>query len=132
MRPYDHEARALLALLPSPGTAEWGIVGAGQFSLPSLDAPRVSCLRSALSFYLTTCESQQRKAKGTSFPLEYKGWRIEIKSGADFGARGSVKGKRGYIATRLSDGKTHKLAPSYDVSPTLAGVKQIIDIEERR
>jgi hypothetical protein len=66
------------------------------------------------------------------FPMEYKGWRIEIKMGHQFkGARGSVRNKRGYIATRISDGKVVQFAPSYDTTPSVQTVKILIDVEER-
>jgi hypothetical protein len=68
----------------------------------------------------------------TKFPIEYKGWKIEIKMGREFKrTRGSVKGKRGYVATRLSDGKTTEFAPSYDTTPCVQSVKIMIDAEER-
>ena len=68
----------------------------------------------------------------TRFPMEYKGWKIEIKMGHEFkGIRGSVKKKRGYVATRLSDGMVSMFAPSYDTTPSLQSVKIMIDAEER-
>lgn len=71
-----------------------------------------------------------RKKEGISFPMEYKGWRIEIKMGHEFGRRGAVANYRGYVATRLSDGKTHNLMPSSAGPASLSGAKAIIDIEE--
>lgn len=68
----------------------------------------------------------------TKFPMEYKGWKIEIKMGREFkGTRGSVKGKRGYVATRISDGKISEFPPSYDTTPSVQAVKIMIDVEER-
>lgn len=72
------------------------------------------------------------KPKGASFPMEYKGWTITIKMGHEFkGARGSVKNKRGYVATRASDKKVVEFAPSYDSNPSVQIVKIMIDAEER-
>lgn len=72
------------------------------------------------------------KAASATFPMEYKGWKIEIKMGHEFkGTRGSVKGKRGYVATRISDGKITEFAPSYDTTPSVQAVKCMIDAEER-
>jgi hypothetical protein len=72
------------------------------------------------------------KPAGAAFPMEYKGWKIEIKMGREFnGARGSVKSKRGYVATRISDGKVTEFAPSYDTTPSVQAVKIMIDMEER-
>lgn len=74
----------------------------------------------------------EAKPASASFPMEYKGWRIEIKMGREFkGTRGSVKSKRGYVATRLSDGKVQEFAPSYDTNPNVQAVKIMIDAEER-
>lgn len=90
--------------------------------------------------YIAEYESLMAKARkllevkgaGASFPMEYKGWKIEIKMGREFkGARGSVKNKRGYVATRLSDGKVQEFAPSYDTTPSVQAVKIMIDAEER-
>lgn len=67
------------------------------------------------------------------FPLDYKGWTINIKMGKEFkGARGSVRNKRGYSAVRNSDGKVIEYAPSYDVSPSLSGIKVLIDVQEKQ
>jgi hypothetical protein len=72
------------------------------------------------------------KSTGASFPMEYKGWKIEIKMGHEFkGTRGSVKNKRGYVATRISDGKVTEFPPSYDTNPSVQTVKIMIDMEER-
>lgn len=72
------------------------------------------------------------KPASTTFPMEYKGWKIEIKMGREFkGARGSVKNKRGYVATRISDGKVTEFAPSYDTNPSVQAIKIMIDAEER-
>jgi hypothetical protein len=72
------------------------------------------------------------KFTSTTFPMEYKGWKIEIKMGHEFkGTRGSVKNKRGYVATRISDGKTVQFAPSYDSTPSVQAVKIMIDVEEK-
>lgn len=74
----------------------------------------------------------EKAAAGTTFPMEYKGWKIEIKMGHEFkGTRGSVKNKRGYVATRITDGKITEFAPSYDSNPSIKAVKTMIDIEER-
>jgi hypothetical protein len=74
----------------------------------------------------------EKPSGGTTFPMEYKGWKIEIKMGREFkGARGSVKNKRGYVAIRISDLKTVEFAPSYDTTPSVQAVKIMIDMEER-
>lgn len=70
------------------------------------------------------------KPASITFPMGYKGWKIEIKMGHQFGRRGAVANYRGYLATRLSDGKTHKLIPSSAGPASINDVKAIIDVEE--
>jgi len=125
---YVEAAKVLLGRLPWPESYT------GKNSLPSITLSietisELEALRAALSSYVN---SYRQKTLGKTFPIEYKGWRIEIKMGREFkGTRGSVKGKRGYIATRTSDGKIVEFAPSYDCTPSVSAVKTMIDAEVR-
>ena len=42
----------------------------------------------------------QKNPGGQTFPFIYNGWKIEMKTGADFGCRGSVRKSRGYLCTK--------------------------------
>ena len=131
MTSYVEECRSLLKRLEKLNS-----LSDTPFRLTLEYYAELKALRSALSFYITTATADERSSKTSKFPLTYKGWKIQVRQGKDFkGTRGSVRNKRGYVATKkkLSMGyRELEFRPTYDTSPTLGTVKSLLDLEEQK
>lgn len=68
----------------------------------------------------------QKTPGGQTFPFIYNGWKIEMKTGADFGCRGSVRKSRGYLCTKEGEEKI-EIRPISGSHGSLATARMMCD-----